>query len=117
MGIYSSSQFFGAFLGGIIGGYLAQQYGYVYLFAANAVLALLWLVLAMGMVIPLSSKRVSIAIDILQHDNFQKLIDDISACEGVIEATLIDDEHRIYLKVNKNYYDRNSVDQLIKQID
>src|SRR5690606_36071957 len=37
MGIYSSSQFFGAFLGGLLGGALMQQFGYAVLFAALAV--------------------------------------------------------------------------------
>jgi len=113
MGVYSSSQFFGAFLGGITGGYLVQQFGFSYLFGANAILALLWLAVASGMVLPASSKRVSIPIEPSENNEFQRLIDDISGCEGVMEATLVEDENRIYLKVEKSFYDRKQVDQLI----
>lgn len=115
MGVYSSSQFFGAFLGGITGGYLVQNFGFGYLFAANAVLALLWLIIASSMVLPASSKRVSIAIEPVDGGQWQQLIDKISDCSGVMEATLVEDEHRIYLKVEKSNYDRDSVDRLIRE--
>ena len=114
MGVYSSSQFLGAFLGGITGGYLVQQFGYGYLFGANAVLALSWLAIAAGMKLPASSKRVSIPIEPIYEGDYQGLIDDISCCQGVMEATLVEDENRIYLKVAKSSYDRARVDQLIR---
>ncbi len=49
MGFYSSSQFFGAFLGGSIGGWLHGRYGIasVFLFCTGA--ALFWAVIASGM--------------------------------------------------------------------
>jgi len=114
MGVYSSSQFLGAFLGGITGGYLVQQFGFSYLFGANAVLALSWLAIAAGMKLPASSKRVSIPIEPSEYGDYQGLIDDISCCNGVMEATLVEDENRIYLKVEKSSYDRDRVDQLIR---
>lgn len=117
MGVYSSSQFFGAFLGGITGGYLVQQFGFGYLFAANAVIALLWLIIASSMVLPASSKRVSIPIEHIEQGQCQPLIDQISNCDGVMEATLVEDEHRIYLKVEKSHYDRESVDRLIREFN
>lgn len=117
MGVYSSSQFFGAFLGGITGGYLVQNFGFGYLFAANGLLALLWLIIASSMVLPASSKRVSIPIEHVELSHCQQLIDNISDCDGVMEATLVEDEHRIYLKVDKSFYDRDSVDRLIREFN
>jgi MFS family permease len=115
MGVYSSSQFFGAFLGGVSGGFIAQNYGFSYLFAANVTIALIWIVLAFGMKLPASSKRISIQFEPKVSSDYQELINKLSECDGVIEATLVEDESRIYLKVDKTNYDRTSVDQLIAQ--
>jgi MFS family permease len=115
MGVYSSSQFLGAFLGGVSGGYLAESLGFSYLFAANAAIALLWFLFATGMQLPASSKRVSIQVEPNPEGDHQSLIDHISQCDGVMEATLVEDENRIYLKVDKKSYDRNRVDQLINE--
>lgn len=113
MGVYSSSQFMGAFLGGITGGYVAETFGFAYLFASNAALAVLWFVFASGMVLPISSKRVSIPFDSDNKIDLESLIENICQCAGVIEATLVEDENRIYLKVDKQSYDEVSVNQLI----
>lgn len=117
MGVYSSSQFFGAFLGGISGGYIAQNFGFSYLFAANVCIALIWLVLAFGMKLPASSKRISIQFEPKDGLDYQRLINQLSGCGGVMEAILVEDESRIYLKVEKKNYDRASVDQLVAQIN
>ncbi|NVK23487.1 MAG: MFS transporter [Gammaproteobacteria bacterium] len=117
MGVYSSSQFLGAFLGGVSGGYIAGSFGFSYLFAANGIIALLWLVLALGMKLPPSSKRVSMHFEPADGCDYQKLIDALSGCEGVMEATLVEDESRIYLKVNKTGYDQTSVSELVSKIN
>ncbi len=116
MGVYSSSQFLGAFLGGVSGGYIAGEFGFIYLFAANGIIALLWLVLALGMKLPPSSKRVSIQFEATTEVDFQQTIDQLSECEGVMEATLVEDESRIYLKVNKTGYDQDAVSKLVENI-
>lgn len=117
MGVYSSSQFLGAFLGGVSGGYIAGSFGFNYLFAANGIIALIWLFLALGMKLPPSSKRVSIPFEGSSDIDYQQVIDQLSQCEGVMEATLVEDESRIYLKVNKASYDQDAVSQLVDQIN
>lgn len=42
MGVYSTSQFFGIFLGGLWGGWLNHHYGQQSIFIANLILALIW---------------------------------------------------------------------------
>lgn len=116
MGVYSSSQFLGAFLGGISGGYIAETFGFSYLFASNAALALLWMAYASGMVLPQSSKRVSIPYEPEVQANTERLIEQVSQCDGVVEATVVEDEYRIYLKVDKHGYDSDGVKQILTQI-
>jgi len=52
MGAYSSCQFLGAFVGGTTGGWLLGQYGVGSVFAGCAVVAMIWLLLAISMKSP-----------------------------------------------------------------
>lgn len=49
MGVYSSSQFLGIFIGGGLGGVLYQNYGSSGVYMANALIAIVWLYLATSM--------------------------------------------------------------------
>jgi predicted MFS family arabinose efflux permease len=44
MGFHGSSQFLGAFLGGLVGGYFLGNYGIHSVFLVNSLIALIWLV-------------------------------------------------------------------------
>ncbi len=49
MGVYSTAQFLGAFLGGVSGGFLHQYYGIETVFIICALLILIWLIFALTM--------------------------------------------------------------------
>jgi len=59
MGVYSSSQFLGAFCGGAAGGWLLGQYGPAGVFAGCAVVAFIWLLVASNMKAPQSQKSLA----------------------------------------------------------
>lgn len=52
MGIYSTSQFAGAFAGGVVGGWVQQQHGLLAVFLVSAAFSTLWLLTAIGMRVP-----------------------------------------------------------------
>lgn len=52
LGVYNTLQSMGLFLGGMLGGWIGQHHGHSTINAVCAVLALLWLVLALGMQAP-----------------------------------------------------------------
>ncbi len=52
MGVYSSSQFFGIFLGGLIGGWLYGEFGAVSIFVFSLMMISIWLLLTWDMVFP-----------------------------------------------------------------
>ncbi|MBT6274453.1 MAG: MFS transporter [Chromatiales bacterium] len=52
MGVYSTAQFFGAFVGGSVGGLMHAQLGTQGVFAAAAIAVSVWLIVAVGMVVP-----------------------------------------------------------------
>jgi MFS family permease len=52
MGVYSTSQFMGAFLGGLLGGWVHQEFGLAAVFIFSAVVLASWLLFAVGMAKP-----------------------------------------------------------------
>ena len=105
MGGYSSSQFLGAFLGGILGGYVAQTTSTQAVFAAAALVGLIWLIIAWKMQVPPKSKVISLMTNLSSEEQAQALASQLVALPGVIEATVVRDESRSYLKINDKEFD------------
>ena len=57
IGVYSTLQFLGTFVGAVAGGWMAQQYGNVAVFGLCATVAGLWLIVAIGMQVPKRSSQ------------------------------------------------------------
>ncbi|MBQ4832639.1 MFS transporter [Pseudoalteromonas sp. MMG010] len=105
MGGYSSSQFLGAFFGGILGGYIAQTMSAQTVFAAAALVGLIWLIIAWKMQIPPKSKIISLMTTLSSEQQAQTLASQLVALPGVLEATVVRDENRSYLKINDKEFD------------
>ncbi len=115
MGIYSSSQFFGAFLGGIVGGVVADFANPQLVFAAAAVMGLLWLFVAWGMQVPKRSKQLSMDIHCSDETQAELLADQLVALAGVLEATVVFEENRTYLKVDESVFDIALAKSIVNQ--
>ncbi len=109
MGFYSSSQFFGAFLGGALGGVLHQYAGTHAVFLCSAIGAALWLLLALSMSRPekLSSYIYKIAGG--EPEAAEQLAQRLLALAGVAEAVVVAEEGVAYLKVDKRVFDETSL--------
>ena len=105
MGGYSSSQFLGAFLGGMLGGYVAQTTSTQAVFAAAALVGVIWLIIAWKMQVPPKSKVISLMTNLSSEEQAQALASQLVALPGVIEATVVRDESRSYLKINDKEFD------------
>ncbi len=109
MGVYSSSQFFGAFVGGTMGGWLHGQYGLGAVFLFCSVVALLWLLLAATMRNPryLGTRVLRIG----PHDpvSASKLAQQIAAVRGVAEAVVIPEDQVVYLKIDQQVLDESAL--------
>ena len=105
MGVYSTSQFLGAFAGGMGGGTMHQLFGVggVYLFCALA--AGLWFLVARGMVQPrqLSNQVITLAeLDAGEVATVQRALLEVP---GVEEAVVVVEERAAYLKVDDKRLD------------
>lgn len=105
MGGYSSSQFLGAFLGGMLGGYVAQTTSTQAVFAAAALVGVIWLIIAWKMQVPPKSKVISLMTQLDSEEQAQTLASQLVVLPGVIEATVVRDESRSYLKINDKEFD------------
>ncbi len=106
MGVYSSSQFFGAFAGGAVGGFAHQLWGVQGVYYAILCALIFWLLLAITM-----KKPSFLSTYLLNVDNVS--VEQLLAVDGVVEATLIDDKNEsgmvAYLKVKKRILDEEKL--------
>ncbi|MFQ5488142.1 MAG: MFS transporter, partial [Gammaproteobacteria bacterium] len=111
MGVYSTSQFLGAFVGGVLGGALYGHYGVAGVFGACALAALLWLLLARSMSAPryVSSRMIRVGeLDPAQAVLLEKRL---LAMSGVVEASCAVDEGVVYLKVDSDAVDMAALER------
>lgn len=111
MGVFSSSQFFGAFLGGVLGGWVAQRFGTqgVFLFCGGASVA--WFLVSCRMSQPKHLLTHMVNVGHLNIDNVSTLCAKLSEVTGVVEAVIIREEGVAYLKVDSQAFDPTSVQQ------
>jgi MFS family permease len=104
-GVYSSLQFLGIFIGGIIGGMAHQHGGSAGVFALTTALAVIWLLAAAGMARPsyLTTRLVPIAENKLA--DAATLVARLRQVPGVAEAVIVAEENAAYLKVDSKSFD------------
>lgn len=105
MGIYSTSQFLGAFLGGVVGGWSYGSYGVETTLMMGGVMALLWLLLASGMEQPRYLSSYLLRVEQLEADQAALLGDRLREVRGVAEASVDGEEGVAYLKVDSVEFD------------
>ena len=108
MGIYSSSQFLGAFAGGTVGGLLLSLYSTQVVLLSCGALLVVWFCIALSMLPPKYLQNMCYEVT----QGF-KYIDQVLALKGVEEAKHSSDEGMLYLKVDKRYFNELDVKRLI----
>jgi MFS family permease len=101
MGIYSSSQFFGAFAGGALGGFIASHYGEQAIFLVMSMVSVVWLLITLGMAPLKKSKNFSFAVKVKNEKEADKVAEQLITMPGVIEATIVFSEAIAYLKIDE----------------
>ncbi len=109
-GVYSSAQFLGIFLGGVIGGWAHQRTGDTGVFVLTTVLALLWLAAAATMARPSYLSTRLVRISDAQAARAESLAARLRQMPGVAEAVVIAEEKLAYLKVDAKAFDAAQVE-------
>ncbi len=100
-GIYSTSQFLGAAVGGVLGGFFYQYYGFNGVFIFTAVIGGIWLIAAMTMENPLPLSIASVPLKGVNESDMKAIEQKLLAYEGVYEAVVLPSEQRAYFKVDR----------------
>ena len=117
MGIYSSSQFLGAFSGGVLGGAIASNFGEQYIFLVMAVICCIWLIISLGMSPLKKSKNLSITINVENEKQAGEVAEQLINMPGVIEATVVFTEAIAYLKVDEKIVNITKIKSLLNQVE
>ncbi|AHK20157.1 membrane protein [Yersinia similis] len=112
MGIYSTSQFIGVAIGGSFGGWIFGLEGADMVFAAGAIIALVWFAVSATMQEPpyVSSLRITLSESAVKNTTLEERL---KAQPGVTEAVVVTAEHSAYVKVDIKQTNRNQLEQLI----
>jgi MFS family permease len=104
-GLFSSAQFLGIFVGGVLGGWAHQQWGTAGVFTVTTGLALAWLAAAATMKQPsyLSTRLVPLGERAAR--DAERLAARLRQVPGVAEAVVIAEEKLAYLKVDSKSFD------------
>lgn len=109
LGIYSTSQFLGAFIGGLGGGWLHAHYGAGAVFEFCAALALVWFAFALTMRAPQILSSHLVRLEPISEEEAAGVAAKLLAIPGVAEAVVIAEERVAYLKVDRKRLDRQAL--------
>lgn len=115
IGVYNSFQYFGLFLGGALGGFLAQHVGAAAVFVFAAGLCFAWLLLALSMQAPPAVRTRMYHVKEMSQAQAAGLSHALAAVDGVVEAVVIAEEGVAYLKTRMGAWDENSARELIEK--
>jgi len=114
MGVYSSSQFFGIFIGGAVGGLVMQQWGFTGVFIFGALTAIILLLVAISLPKPDFFKSQIIKLNKKHLQNVDHSIEQLLNISGIKQAAISIDEGVAYLKLDKLELDEETLNKFIK---
>lgn len=104
MGVYSTSQFFGAFLGGALGGYLLQLVGVEGVLWLMAGSLAVWLLVALTMPAPSYTASFVVQLKEVVSHGFDEIDRSLLHLPGVQDVVIVEDAHTAYLKVDRQHF-------------
>lgn len=109
MGVYASSQFLGAFAGGLTAGVLHGLGGPAWVFAALALAAAAWWGLAWPMALPRAVASYVVPLDAASAGAADEAAARLAGLPGVEEAVVVAEEGVAYLKIDRSRFDAGAL--------
>lgn len=103
MGVYSTSQFLGAFFGGLLSGALLQVFDSQSVFIFVLILCVVWLLIFQKIEVPERTKSYTLSVSSDTESDAQQLAKQLADLPGVKEVTVILEECVAYLKVDNSF--------------
>jgi predicted MFS family arabinose efflux permease len=115
MGAYSSCQFMGLFIGGLVGGWFNGRYGVTAVFLFCALAALSWFVVSLTMKPPRYLSNMLISLESLNEQASNALVSQLLEITGIVEVTVHTEEAVAYLKVDSQQLNNDQLQTLLSQ--
>lgn len=109
MGVYSTSQFMGAFLGGAVGGLLLQEAGINGVLWFMVGILGLWLVIALTMPSPGYTTSFVVQLQQVLGEQYDEIDSDLRRLPGVQDVVIVEEAATAYLKVDRQHFDEASL--------
>lgn len=109
LGVYSTSQYLGAFAGGILGGWFLGVGGERAVLAACAGVCVVWVLIALGLREPRRLSVEQLPVGVVERDSVDALTTRLLAVPGVVEAVVVAEERIAWLRVDRRILDRSSL--------
>lgn len=116
MGMYSTSQFLGIFLGGLSGGWLLGTFAVQGVYGFAAILASIWVWVAIGMKPLLSAKTEAIPLSKMSPEEASCLGIQLRALKGVKAVALRLEEQMAYLTVDPEIWDPAVLEPVVSSL-
>jgi predicted MFS family arabinose efflux permease len=105
MGVYSTSQFMGAFLGGALGGYLLQQIGITGVLGLMVAVLVVWLLVALTMPAPGYTSGFVVKLGPDAAQSYSDIDIFLRALPGVKDVVIMEEAATAYLKIDRQFFD------------
>ncbi|MEW6039530.1 MAG: MFS transporter [Pseudomonadota bacterium] len=115
MGVYSTTQFLGAFVGGAGAGWIQGHYGIPAVFLFCAAIALLWLAVASGMQRPRHLSSLMVNLGEISAAAATDLSARLRGVPGIADAVVVPDDGVAYLKIERERLDRSRLEALLNE--
>lgn len=115
MGIYSTAQFFGIFIGGSSGGLIFSHFHIIGIFIFCAILGIIWLIAAVTMAQPPYLSTLIFKISATNESNIDSLHDNLQRIPGVNDVAIMPHEQLIYIKADKKIIPEHELRKLLRQ--
>ncbi len=116
MGVFSTHQFLGTFLGGVGGGWLLQNYSQSGVFWVVGVVFLAWSLVGFTQPAPRQLSSLAFSLPNITEEEITKLADQLTQIQGVEGMQIFKDEQTAYLKVDKKILDKDTLKRLAPQV-
>ncbi|MBD5772656.1 MFS transporter [Marinomonas colpomeniae] len=116
MGVFSTHQFLGTFLGGVGGGWLLQNYSQSGVFWVVGVVFLAWSLVGLTQPAPRQLSSLAFSLPNITEEEITKLADQLTQVQGVEGMQIFKDEQTAYLKVDKKILDKDTLKRLAPQV-
>jgi MFS family permease len=109
IGVFSTFEFLGAFVGGALGGFVHGRFGLAVVFQVTAALLALWFVIAVTAPVAVQLRTRMLRVGRQRPEQARELARKLAAVRGVVEATVVGAEGIAYLRVDSRQLDTQAL--------